>query len=138
MTFCCVEGGLPFVTLTNTDIVISGSDVKFGEQRMSLEFFGDVLDVWNRVLISDRPVVDRPIVLYRAIGSVLLFDTEGACGVCVTTFPLYPLTRLSQTVLSKPPFVLPVSSATSPSFPLSQFSSSSLADVVPLHPYLGL
>ena len=81
MTFCCAEGGLPFVALTNTNIVISGSDIEFGEQRVSLEFFGDVFNVWNRVLIPDRSVVDGSIVLYWAIGSILFFDTEGARGV---------------------------------------------------------
>ena len=48
---------------------------------MSLKFFGDVLDVRNWILVPNRPVVDGSIVLYWAVGSILLFDTEGACGV---------------------------------------------------------
>ena len=57
----------------------------------------------------------------------------------VTTFPPFTLSHayLRRSPLN-PHFVLLVSPTTSPSFPLSHFSSSSLAGVVPLHPYLGL
>ena len=77
----CTKGSLPFVSFANANIVVSGSDIKLGEQRVSLEFFGDVFDIRYWVLISDRPVVDRPIVLYRAVGPVFRLDTEGACGI---------------------------------------------------------
>ena len=81
MPFCCAEGGFPFVAFTYTNVVVPRSDIEFGEQRVSLQFFGDVFDIWDRVLISDSPVVDGLIVLYRAVGPIFLFDTEGACGV---------------------------------------------------------
>ena len=60
--------------------------------------------------------------------------TLGFLDEAVTTFPpIYPLARLSRTIPSKSPFTFPVSSTTSPSLPLSHFSSS-LANVVPLPP----
>ena len=48
---------------------------------MSLEFFGDVFDIWYWILIPNCPVVDRPIVLHWAVGPVFLPDAEGACGI---------------------------------------------------------
>ena len=54
----------------------------------------------------------------------------------VMTFPPFPLPCVH--LSSKTSFAFSVSSATSPSLPLSHFSSSSLADVALLHPCLGL
>ena len=48
---------------------------------MSLKFLGDVFDIGDWVLVSDRPVVDRSIVLYWAIRPIFLFDTESTCSV---------------------------------------------------------
>ena len=81
VSLCGAECGLPFVALANANVVVPGSDIELGEQRMSLEFFGDVFDIRYWILISDRPVVDGPIVLYWAIGPVLLLDAEGARGI---------------------------------------------------------
>ena len=81
MSFRCVKSGLPFVAFANANVVVSRPDIELGEQRVSLEFFGDVLDVRYWVLVPNCPVVDGPVVLYWAIGSVLFLDAEGACGV---------------------------------------------------------
>ena len=48
---------------------------------MPLKFLGDVFNVGDRILVSDRPVVDRPVVLYWSVGSILLLDTEGTGSV---------------------------------------------------------
>ena len=81
MSFRGAESGLPFISCANVDIVISRLDIELGEQHVSLEFFGDVFDVGNWVLVSNRPVIDRSIVLYWVIGPILLFDAKGACGI---------------------------------------------------------
>ena len=56
----------------------------------------------------------------------------------VTTFPPFSVHMPITDYLSEAPFVFPIPLATSPSLSLSHFSSLSLADVAPLHPYLGL
>ena len=53
-------------------------------------------------------------------------------------FSPFPFHMPSTDHLLRTPSTFPVSSATSPSLPLSHFSSSPLADVASLHSYLGL
>ena len=48
---------------------------------MSLKFLRDVFDIWEWVLVSDSPVIDWSVVLYRMVRPVLFFDTEGTGGV---------------------------------------------------------
>ena len=81
MSFGRAERRFPFVSCVNANVVVSQPDIELGEQCVSLEFFSDMFNVREWILVSDRPVIDGSIVLYWPIGSILLLDTEGASGV---------------------------------------------------------
>ena len=95
MSLRSTESGLPFIARTNANVVISGPDIKLGEQHMPLKFLSDVFNIWDRVLIPNCPVVDGSVVLYWAIGPILLFDTKVLAAYGDFDGSMYPLASCS-------------------------------------------
>ena len=60
------EGGLPFIAIFDTDIVIPPSDIELGEQGTSAKAVDSLGNEWGDVAILLSPLVDRLIVLYWA------------------------------------------------------------------------
>jgi len=77
----CFEGGFPFVSFFNSDVVVSPVYVEFGEEGSSLKLFQDRLDQGERVVVADCLFVQFPVVLDGSEFSVLLFDEEEWGGV---------------------------------------------------------
>jgi hypothetical protein len=60
------EGGFPFISVFDTDVVIPPLDVKFGEQGAPTKVVNSLGNEWGVVAIFLSPLVDRSIVLYWA------------------------------------------------------------------------
>jgi hypothetical protein len=80
-TFISDEGGLPLVSIFDSDVIVSPSYVYFGEIFCSFEFIEEVGDSGKRVGVADRGFVELSVVLAGAEGSVLLFDKEERGGL---------------------------------------------------------
>ena len=75
------EGHLPLVSILNADVVVSPSDIKFGEDLGIFHLVDEVLDQREGVGIFDSVGVDISVVLAwsEGVGSVLLIDEEEGC-----------------------------------------------------------
>ena len=51
------------------------------EKGVSLKFFHDMFDVREWILIPYCLIVDQPVILYWAIGAILLFNTKAASSI---------------------------------------------------------
>jgi hypothetical protein len=80
-SFARFKGCLPFVSLFDTDVVVSPSYVEFGEQFLSGEVVDQFSDERKWVFIGDSPLVQSSIVLDWSELSVFLFDKEESAGV---------------------------------------------------------
>ena len=70
------EGGFPLMSIFDLDIVVSPSDIKFGEDFRPLEFVDKVGDEGKRVCVMDSVFVDIVVVLTRSETTIFLFDKE--------------------------------------------------------------
>ena len=75
------EGGLPFITILDPDIVISPAEIHVGEQFSSLQFLGQLPDKRERVVVFDRMFIKIAIVLYHPFLSILFRDKEHRGGL---------------------------------------------------------
>jgi hypothetical protein len=66
-----------FVSLFDTYVVVSLTDVEFGEYDGSAKIMNEISNEWEGVLVTNRPSVDLSVVLYWSQLPVLLFDEEG-------------------------------------------------------------
>ena len=75
------EGHFPLVSISDVDVVVSPSDVKFGEDIGIFHLVDEILDQWERVCIFDSVGVDVSVILAwsEGVGSVLLIDKEEGC-----------------------------------------------------------
>ena len=74
------ESSLPFMPVFDTDVVISPTDIKLGENLCSLEFINEIGNEWKEVCVANSVFVDIVIVLTRAETTILLFNKEeGGC-----------------------------------------------------------
>ena len=68
------------ISVLDSDIVISLSDIKFGEDLHPLEFIDEVGNEWKGVCVTDCVFVNIAVILTRAEATVLLFnEAEGRC-----------------------------------------------------------
>ena len=84
------EGGLPLVAFLDSDIVVSPSYIKLGEDLGIFKFVDEVRDQGEGVCISNCVAVEISVVLARSEASILFFDTEerrGLGGFGRTNFP---------------------------------------------------
>jgi hypothetical protein len=51
---------------SDLDIIISPPDIECGEERLALELFKNMGDLWYGVDVSDCPLVDLSVVLYQS------------------------------------------------------------------------
>ena len=70
------EGSFSLMPIFDSDIVVSPSHVKFGEDFHPLEPIDKVRNEWERVCITDSVFVNVAIVLAGLKATVLLFDEE--------------------------------------------------------------
>ena len=70
------EGGFPLMSIFDSDIVVSPSDIKFGEDFHPLEFVDKVGDEGKRVCVTDSVFVDIAVVLIGSETTIFLFDKE--------------------------------------------------------------
>ena len=75
------EGCLPLVTIFNSYVVISPSDVELSEDLSIPQLVYEIRDEGKRVGIADGVFVDVSIILAGAESSVLLFDEEEGRGL---------------------------------------------------------
>ena len=75
-SFMSNEGSFPLMSIFDSDIVVSPSDVELGEDFHPLEFINKVGNERKRVCITDSVFIDVVIVLTGSEATVLLFDKE--------------------------------------------------------------
>ena len=75
-TFVGDESGFPLMSIFDSDIVVSPSDVKLGEDFHPLEFIDKVRNERKRVCITDSVFIDVAIVLAGSKATILLLDEE--------------------------------------------------------------
>ena len=70
------ESSFPLVSILDTDVVISPTDVEFGENLCPLKFINEVGDEWEGICIADCVFVNIAVVLTRVEATILLFNKE--------------------------------------------------------------
>ena len=70
------KSGFPLVSIFDMDVVISPTDVKFGENLCPLEFINKVGDEWKGICIADCVFINVAVVLTGTEATVLLFNKE--------------------------------------------------------------
>jgi hypothetical protein len=65
-----------FVSFLYAYIVVSLADVEFGEYDSSTEVTNEVPDERERVLVTNRPGINLPVILYWSQLTVFLLDEE--------------------------------------------------------------
>ena len=70
------EGGFPLMSIFDSDIIVSPSNVKLGEDFCPLKFIDEVRNKGKRVCVTDSVFIDVAIVLTGLQAPVLLFDEE--------------------------------------------------------------
>ena len=70
------EGSFPLMPIFDSDIIVSSSNVKLGEDFRSLEFINKVRNEGERVCIMDSMFIDIAIVLTGSETAIFLFDKE--------------------------------------------------------------
>ena len=70
------ESSFPLVPIFDLDIVISPTDVKFGEDLCPLEFIDEVGNEWKGVCVTDCVFVNISVVLTGVEATILLFNKE--------------------------------------------------------------
>ena len=70
------EGGLPFVTFPDANVVIPPPYVEFGEVASTLEFVDEVWDEGQRIGIFYCDSVEGSIVLNKSFGAIFFLNKE--------------------------------------------------------------
>ena len=70
------KGSFPLMPIFDSDIIVSPSDVKLGEDFHPLEFIDEVGNEGKRVCVMDGVFIDVAIVLTGSEAIILLFDKE--------------------------------------------------------------
>jgi hypothetical protein len=70
------EGGLPLMSVFDSDIIVSPSDIKLSEHLGIPEFVNEVRDEGKGVGVTNHVFVDITVVLAGSESSVRLFDKE--------------------------------------------------------------
>ena len=75
------EGHFPLVSISDVDVVVSPSDVEFGEDPGIFHLVNEILDQWERVGVFDGVGVDISVILAwsEGVGSILFVDKEEGC-----------------------------------------------------------
>src|ERR1700677_2121549 len=69
----CFEGRLVFVTLFDTDVIITPTYVQFGEYGRAPKVGEEVRNEGEGILVANSMLVKTSVVLYRSQLSVFLF-----------------------------------------------------------------
>ena len=72
----CDQGSFPLMPIFDSDIIVSPSNIKLGEDFCPLEFIDKVGNKGKRVCITDSVFINVAIVLAGSKATVLLFDEE--------------------------------------------------------------
>ena len=70
------EGSFPLMPIFDSNIIVSPSDIKLGEDFHPLEFIDKVRNEGERVCITDSMFIDIAIVLTGSEATIFLFDKE--------------------------------------------------------------
>ena len=84
------EGSFPLVAFFYSDIVISPSHIKLGEDLGVFKFVDEIGDQGEGICISNSMAVEVSVILARSEASILFFDKEeggGLGGFGRTNFP---------------------------------------------------
>src|SRR5258708_3498270 len=65
-TELALEGGFPFITLFDADVIVTPTDVEFCKVMGRLEFVDEFRDEWEWEIIFDSDIVEFMVVLNRA------------------------------------------------------------------------
>ena len=71
------EGGFPLVTFLDSDIVISPSHIKLGEDLGVFKFVDEIGDQGEGICVSNSMAIEISVILARSEVSILFFDEEG-------------------------------------------------------------
>ena len=70
------EGGFPLVTFLDSDIVISPSHIKLGEDFGIFKFVDEIRNQGEGICISNSMAIEISVILARLEASILFFDEE--------------------------------------------------------------
>jgi hypothetical protein len=71
-----LKGSFPLITFSDTDIIVSLSDIELGEVPCALELMDEIIDEGEGVLIFLHDNIECSIVLDKAKLTILLLDKE--------------------------------------------------------------
>src|SRR6266404_5320139 len=75
----CFKSSFPLVFMTDTNVVVSPTDVELGEVAGVMQLVNEVRDEGERSCILDSDIVKTSVVLYRVEFAILLiYKKEGA------------------------------------------------------------
>jgi len=75
------EGCFPLIAFFDADIMVSPSDVKFGEEDVSIKVTSECLDIRKWVDIPYGPCIQCAVVLYGSECPIFLLDEEEGCSI---------------------------------------------------------
>ena len=70
------EGGLVFIARADSDLVIAGVKIKFGEVFCFAKAIVEVINAWDREIVLDSDIIEATIVDTHSHGSVFLFHEK--------------------------------------------------------------
>ena len=70
------EGGFPVVLFKDLEVVVTITEVQFGEKLYTLEVIYEVRDKRKEVSIADYPSVDVAVILDHAFRTIFLGNEE--------------------------------------------------------------
>ena len=94
-SFMSDESSFPLMSIFDSDIVISPSDIELGEYLCPFEFIDEIRNKWEGVSIADCVFIDVSIVLTGARATIFFLDKEergclwGIGGVDFASFQVF-------------------------------------------------
>ena len=70
------EGSLVFIARADSDLVIAGVKIKFGEVFCFAKAIVEVINAWDREIVLDSDIIEATIVDTHSHGSVFLFHEK--------------------------------------------------------------
>ncbi len=75
-----MEGSFLLVSLSDSDIVVSPTNVELRKVLRSVKLIDEFRDEWKRVTVLDRHLVKLAVVLHRSQRAILFLDEEERGG----------------------------------------------------------
>ncbi len=75
-----MEGSFLFIAFSDSDVVVSPTNVKLHEVLGTAKFVNEFRDQWQWVSILNSHLIELAVVLYRSESAILFLDEEEGRG----------------------------------------------------------